>query len=128
MNSGRNSFAAGSIFAFLAVVCGAFGAHGLENRLSPEMLAIWKTGAQYQMYHALALFVVAFAAEKIPGSLVVWAGRMFVIGILLFSGSLYLFTWTGVRLWGAVTPFGGVAFLAGWLLLGIAGWRNGRSH
>jgi uncharacterized membrane protein YgdD (TMEM256/DUF423 family) len=126
MNSGRNAFIAGSAFAFLAVAFGAFAAHGLKSRLSPEMLAIWETGARYQMYHALALFSVAFVDGKFPGALVRWAGRMFVIGILLFSGSLYLLAWTGSGLWGAVTPFGGTAFLAGWFLLGLAAMKHPR--
>jgi len=113
----------GSIFAFLAVAAGAFGAHALRGSLPQSLLGIFETGARYQMYHALALLAVAWAAERRPGAAVHAAGWLFVGGILLFSGSLYILSVTGVLWLGAITPVGGVAFLSGWALLGISGRR-----
>ena len=112
-----------AFFGFTGVGLGAFAAHGLKNRLSAEYLAIFHTGVTYQLVHTLALLGVALLAAQIPGRLVTWAGASFVIGILLFSGSLYLLTLTGVSKLGIVTPFGGLAFLVGWLCLGVAAWR-----
>ncbi len=114
----------GSAFLFLAVALGAFGAHALKARLSPEMLAIFETGVRYHFYHGLALFAVAWVAERSPGTFVQASGYSFVIGIVLFSGSLYLLSATGVRWLGAITPIGGLAFLAGWALLFVASVRG----
>jgi uncharacterized membrane protein YgdD (TMEM256/DUF423 family) len=111
---------AGALMALVAVAAGAFGAHALRTRLSPEYLAVFETGARYQMYHALALFAAAWATERAPGALAQWAGWLFMIGIVLFSGSLYTLALTGIRWLGAVTPLGGVAFIAGWLCLALA--------
>ncbi|HEU4698740.1 MAG TPA: DUF423 domain-containing protein [Gemmatimonadales bacterium] len=118
----RLFFALGAVSAFLAVAAGAFGAHGLRARLAPELLAVFETAARYQMYHALALLAVAWVAGRVgPASaLPAWAGWLFVAGTVLFSGSLYLLTLTGTRWLGAVTPLGGVAFLAGWLCLALS--------
>lgn len=112
-----------AFFGFTGVALGAFAAHGLKSRLSAEYLAIFHTGVTYQLVHTLALFGVALLATHIPGRIVTWAGISFVIGILLFSGSLYLLTLTGIGKLGIITPFGGVAFLLGWLFLGLAAWR-----
>jgi uncharacterized membrane protein YgdD (TMEM256/DUF423 family) len=118
-------FSLGSLLGGLSVALGAFGAHGLRGRLSPERLDNFETAARYQMYHALALLGAAFAAGTWPGSLLpVLAGRLFIAGILLFSGSLYLLVSTGKRAWGAVTPLGGLAFIAGWVCLGLAAWYH----
>ena len=115
----------GSILGFLGVAFGAFGAHALRSRLSPEMLAVFETGVRYQMYHAFAILIVAAAIGHFgPARLLVLAGWLFVAGIILFSGSLYTLTMTGVSMLGAVTPFGGLLFLAGWgclALLAFAG-------
>lgn len=108
---------AGAVFALLAVAAGAFGAHALRARLGPELLAVFETGARYQMYHALALFAAAIVLERWPSRAGIAAGIAFSAGILLFSGSLYLLALTGARWLGAVTPFGGFAFLAGWACL-----------
>ena len=108
---------------FTGVALGAFAAHGLKGRLSPEYLAVFQTGTHYQLIHALALFGVALLALQAPGRLVDLAGGFFVLGILLFSGSLYALTLSGVGALGMITPFGGLAFLAGWLCLGLAAWR-----
>lgn len=110
-------FAAGSIFAFLGVAAGAFGAHALKSRLSVDMQTVFETAARYQMYHAFALLAVSWALSKWQGTVLVYSGASFIVGILLFSGSLYLLAIGGVRWLGAITPIGGVAFLAGWLLL-----------
>jgi uncharacterized membrane protein YgdD (TMEM256/DUF423 family) len=120
----RMFFSLGALSAFLAVAAGAFGAHGLRARLTPELLAVFETAARYQMYHALALLAVGWAAARWPGGLVGWAGWLFVAGTVLFSGSLYALALTGVRWLGAVTPLGGAAFLAGWLCLALAARRG----
>ena len=117
----RTFWMLGCTFAFLAVAAGAFGAHALRDRLSPEMLAVWETAARYQMYHALALLVVAFAAARWPASGWSAAGWLFSVGIVVFSGSLYLLAFTGTRWLGAISPLGGAAFLAGWIALALAG-------
>jgi len=110
---------------FTGVALGAFAAHGLKGRLSADYLAVFQTGTHYQLIHALALFGVGLLALQRPGRLVNCAGALFALGIVLFSGSLYLLTLSGVSALGIVTPFGGVAFLAGWLCLGLAVWRMG---
>lgn len=115
----------GSVSALAAVSAGAFGAHALRDRLTEEMLAVFETAARYQMYHALALLAVGWAADKWGGVLFSWSGWLFVAGTVLFSGSLYLLALSGTRWLGAITPFGGVAFLAGWLTLGLAFARSG---
>ena len=104
---------AGAKLALLAVALGAFGAHALRTRLSPEDLAIFETGVRYQMYHALALFAVAWAASRWPGTAVNAAGWMFIVGVLIFSGSLYALALTDTRWLGAITPVGGVALILG---------------
>jgi uncharacterized membrane protein YgdD (TMEM256/DUF423 family) len=106
--------AAGALSALISVSAGAFGAHALRQRISPELLSVFETGARYQMYHALALFAVAWAWTRWPGSAIGLAGWMFLTGTVLFSGSLYLLALTDTRWLGAVTPLGGIAFLAGW--------------
>ena len=118
-------FVIGSIAAGLAVALGAFGAHGLRASLSADMLANFETGVRYQMYHALGLLAVAFAVTRWPGStLPTIAGWLFVAGMILFSGSLYVMALTGLRWLGAITPLGGVAFIAGWACLVIAAVRG----
>lgn len=109
----------------LGVALGAFGAHALEARLSEDLLATFETGVRYHFYHALALIGVVVAIGRWPGSsLPVIAGWLFVVGILVFSGSLYLLAFTGARWLGAITPIGGVAFIAGWVCLALAAWRG----
>lgn len=120
----RLFFVIGAISALIAVAAGAFGAHGLRGRLDTDMLAIFETGARYQMYHALALLAVAWACTRWSGTLVTTGGWLLVLGTILFSGSLYLLSLSGIRWLGAITPLGGVAFLAGWLCLVLAVWRS----
>ncbi len=124
MNMDRVFFGLGAVSAMLAVGAGAFGAHALRARISPEHLAIFETGARYQIYHALALLAEAWAVSRWPGSLPVFAGWLFVLGSILFSGSLYILALTGVRWWGAVTPIGGLAFLGGWVCLVLTAVRR----
>jgi uncharacterized membrane protein YgdD (TMEM256/DUF423 family) len=114
----------GSASAFLGVALGAFAAHGLKSRLTPDLLATFEVGVRYQMYHALALIALGLVHARMPSSAVVAAGWCFLGGTVVFSGSLYLLTFTGARWLGAVTPFGGLAFLAGWALLAWACWRG----
>lgn len=108
---------------FTGVALGAFAAHGLKSRLSAEYLAVFQTGTHYQLIHALALFGVGLLALHRPGRLANLAGGFFALGMLLFSGSLYLLTLTATPGLGIITPFGGVAFLAGWLCVALAAWR-----
>jgi len=114
----------GALSGGLAVAAGAFAAHGLRGRLAPDLLAVFETAARYQMYHALALLAVAIQAERRPGRLAVLAGWLFVAGTVLFSGSLYALALSGVAVLGAITPLGGLAFLAGWGCLAAAAWRR----
>ena len=112
-----------AVAGFSGVALGAFAAHGLKSQLTPAYLAVFQTGAHYQLVHALALFGVSLLALLRPGALVNCAGSLFALGILLFSGSLYALTFSGIAALGMVTPFGGLAFLAGWLCLGLAAWQ-----
>lgn len=114
-----------SFFGFTGVALGAFAAHGLKNRLTSEYLAVFHTGVLYQLIHALAIFGVALLAMQIQGRLVTYAGISFTLGIILFSGSLYLMTLTGATKLGIITPFGGLFFLIGWAILGWTAWRLG---
>ncbi len=113
----------GAVSGLIAVGAGAFGAHALRARLTPELLGVFETGARYQMYHALALVVAAWVVSRWPESLAAWAGWLFLAGTIVFSGSLYALALTGVRWLGAVTPLGGLCFLAGWLCLALAAAR-----
>jgi len=117
----RTFLTVGALAGFLGVALGAFGAHGLRSRLAPEMLAVFETGVRYQMYHACAILIVALAAARLDGWLIRAAGWSFVVGIVLFSGSLYVLALSRITIFGAVTPLGGVAFLAGWACLIAAG-------
>jgi uncharacterized membrane protein YgdD (TMEM256/DUF423 family) len=111
----------GALSGLTAVALGAFGAHALHGRLSPEMLAIFETGVRYQMYHALALVLTSAIVGHVGATrLLASAGWCFTAGTVLFSGSLYLLALTGLRIVGAITPLGGVAFLAGWACLALA--------
>jgi uncharacterized membrane protein YgdD (TMEM256/DUF423 family) len=114
----------GSVAAAVAVAAGAFGAHGLEGRVPPNRIDTFETGVTYHMYHALALLVVAWASSQFAAPSVAYAGYCFVAGILIFSGSLYLLVLTDTSWLGAITPIGGVAFIAGWLLLAYGVWSS----
>lgn len=120
----RLFFAIGSLSAFIGVALGAFAAHALKSRLDADLLAIFEVGVRYQMYHALALLAVGWAHTRWPGAVLTTGGWLFVLGTVLFSGSLYALSLSGMRWLGAITPFGGIAFLAGWLCLAWAAWRG----
>lgn len=121
----RLFFILGAVAAGLAVALGAFGAHGLENRVTPERLDTFKTGVLYHMVHALALLAVGWAMAQWPGGAVQGAGYLFLAGIVLFSGSLYLLVLTDTPLFGIITPFGGLAFIVGWALLAWGVYQSG---
>ncbi|OJH40613.1 DUF423 domain-containing protein [Cystobacter ferrugineus] len=115
----------GAASAFLSVAAGAFGAHALRTRLPPDLQTIFETGARYHMYHSLGLIAIGLLAHLRPSPLLTGAGWALVVGIVLFSGSLYALALSGVRVLGAITPLGGVAFLVGWVLFALAAWRQG---
>ncbi|WP_273454703.1 DUF423 domain-containing protein [Nevskia ramosa] len=112
------------LFGFLGVGFGAFGAHTLKERLTPDLLAIYRTAVEYQFWHALALMAVGLLAMSRPGPLLSASGWSFAFGILLFSGSLYALALSGVRVLGAITPIGGLLFLVGWVLLSVHAART----
>ena len=116
-------FAAGAVMCGLGVLLGAFGAHGLRGRVTPEMLAVFETGVRYHLVHGLALLAVAWATTRWPNTWISASGGLFVAGIVVFSGSLYLLSITGVRWLGAITPIGGLCFVAGWLILALSAMR-----
>jgi uncharacterized membrane protein YgdD (TMEM256/DUF423 family) len=120
----RTFFILGALSGLVAVALGAFGAHTLRDRLSTDLLSIFETGVRYQMYHALALLLTAWAITRWAGPFSVAAGWLFVAGTVIFSGSLYALSLSGVRWLGAITPLGGVAFIVGWLCLALAAWRG----
>ena len=113
----RTFLLVGALAGFIGVAFGAFGAHALRSRLSPEMLAVFETGIRYQLYHAFAVLTVALATARLDGWMIRAAGWSFTAGIVLFSGSLYVLALTGVTSLGAITPLGGLGFLIGWALL-----------
>lgn len=115
----------GAVNAFLAVALGAFGAHGLADKLEPKYLDIWKTGVTYQMFHALGILTAGILLGKVAASsLFSWSGWLMLIGIILFSGSLYVLSVTKISIIGIITPFGGVSFLAAWLLMMIGALKH----
>jgi len=115
----------GSIAMALAVVLGAFGAHGLKSKLTQEMLDIFETGVQYHFYHAVGLLIIGIVANYIPeSSMLKWSGWLMLSGLLIFSGSLYVLSISGLRWLGAITPIGGLCFIASWILLATAVWKG----
>lgn len=117
-------FALGCALMVLGVAAGAFAAHGLKGRLSTDNLDVWQTAARYHIYHALGLLAVAWATTRWSSGLVPAAGWLFVAGIVLFAGSLYVLALTDIKVLGAITPLGGLCFLTGWASLGLAAWRG----
>ncbi|MEW9676353.1 DUF423 domain-containing protein [Lentibacillus sp. L22] len=112
--------ALGALNGFLAVALGAFGAHGLEGKVTEKSLGIWEKAVHYEMFHTMALLVTGLLMSKIQTGGMLWAGWLFFIGIVLFSGSLYIYSTSGIKTFAMITPLGGVAFLIGWILLGYA--------
>ena len=113
-------FVTGCLMAGIGVAAGAFGAHALKQRLSPEMLQVFETGVRYQMYHAFGLMTVALTMARWPNSWLQISAYLFLLGIIFFSGSLYALCLSGVRMLGAITPIGGLCFMAGWAFLALA--------
>ena len=113
-----------SILLALAVAIGAFGAHGLKSHISVEMIQIYKTGVEYHFYHALGLLFIGVLSVSYPSGLLNWSAILLAVGIILFSGSLYVLAITGINWLGAITPFGGLCFIAGWVLLFITVWKK----
>ncbi len=116
-------FTIASLSACLAVTLGAFAGHILKQKLTPEMFNIFEVGVRYHFYHAIALFIVAWAIQQFPTTNVVFAGWFFIIGTILFSGSLYALSLSGIRWLGAITPVGGISFLAGWIWICWSVWK-----
>jgi len=120
---------AGAVNAAIAVVFGAFGAHALKDRLTEHYLAIWETAVQYQMFHAIGLIVIGILMNSSilgPSTQLSWAGYLILAGIIIFSGSLYVLSLSGIGILGAITPIGGVAFITGWIMLIIAVVKFGK--
>ncbi|WP_101758556.1 DUF423 domain-containing protein [Oceanicoccus sp. KOV_DT_Chl] len=113
-----------AISGLMAVAIGAFGAHGLKARLTEDLMAVYQTGVQYHFYHTLALMLVGTLALQMPMPLLNWSGCLFIVGMIIFSGSLYLLALTGIKWLGAITPLGGVAMIAGWLSLAVAVYKG----
>ncbi len=120
----KGFFLIAALSGFLAVALGAFGSHGLKNITTPEMISIFNLGVEYQFYHTFALIAVAFAGHWVRSRLFDWAGYLFITGMVLFSGSLYLYALLGTKWTGPITPMGGVCMLVGWLCIAVAMWRN----
>lgn len=120
----KGFFLMAALSGFMAVALGAFAAHGLKHVTTPEMIAIFNLGVEYQFYHTFALIAVAFSGHWLKSRLIDWAGYLFLLGIVLFSGSLYLYALLGAKWTESITPMGGVCFLLGWLFIAVAVWRN----
>jgi len=120
----RNTLFLGAIFMALTVLFGAFGAHALKKVLSPDMLAVYKTGVEYQFYHSLGLLLIGSIGFQIDSKWLRWSGILLVAGIILFSGSLYALSISGIKILGAITPVGGLSFVAGWVCLALAVWKK----
>lgn len=115
----------GAINAFLSVALGAFGAHALEGKISAKYIETWNTGVQYQMFHAIGILIIGVMLGNLaPSSLLSWSGWLMLIGTIIFSGSLYVLSLSGIKVLGAITPLGGVSFLAAWVLLIIFAAKN----
>ena len=125
MADGSRFILLGALSGFVAVAAGAFGAHALQSRLSAEMLDVWKTAAHYQLVHSVLLLVVGVMLGSRDTKLLAWAGWLLVVGVVLFSGSLYALALSGAKAFGAVTPLGGLCFLAAWFLIALAAFRKG---
>lgn len=115
----RNILLAGAVFMALGVLLGAFGAHALKKILSPEMLDVYKTGVEYQFYHAIGLLLVGLIGFHLESKWLRWSGIFLIVGIVIFSGSLYALSISGIKILGAITPIGGLSFVAGWVCLAV---------
>jgi len=117
----------GAVLTMLSVAIGAFGAHMLKEKIGADAIAVYETGVQYHMIHAIGLLIIGLTAGQLgPSTKLKWAARLLFIGIIIFSGSLYVLSISGIKILGAITPIGGVAFIVGWLLLAIDVWQRGK--
>jgi uncharacterized membrane protein YgdD (TMEM256/DUF423 family) len=121
---GKTILLTGAAFLALAVIFGAFGAHALKAKLGSDMMQVYKTGVEYHFYHALGLLLVGVLSFQMPSTLINWSAFCLAVGILVFSGSLYVLSITGIKWLGAITPLGGLSFIAGWVLLFLAVWKK----
>jgi len=121
----RTLIITGALLLGLGVAAGAFGAHGLKRLVSPDLLEVWKTAVLYQVIHGLGLLLLAALARALDPGLAAWAGGLMLGGVLVFSGSLYILTLSGMRALGAITPVGGVLLIGAWVLVALAAWRAG---
>lgn len=113
-----------SVLLAMAVALGAFGAHGLKSHLSTDMMQTYKTGVDYHFYHAFGLLLIGILAVSFPSEMIKWSAILLIVGIILFSGSLYVLAVSGIKWLGAITPIGGLSFIAGWVLLFLAVWKK----
>ncbi|MEC0107305.1 DUF423 domain-containing protein [Paenibacillus taichungensis] len=119
----------GAVMTMLSVAIGAFGAHMLKEKIGADAIAVYETGVQYHMIHAIGLLIIGLTAGQLgPSTKLKWAARLLFIGIIIFSGSLYVLSISGIKILGAITPIGGVAFIVGWLLLAIDVWQRGKDR
>ncbi|MHA7580488.1 DUF423 domain-containing protein [Paenibacillus vandeheii] len=119
----------GAVLTMLSVVIGAFGAHMLKESIGADAIAVYETGVQYHMIHAIGLLIIGLTAGQLgPSTKLKWAARLLFIGIIVFSGSLYVLSISGIKILGAITPIGGVAFIVGWLLLAMDVWQRGKDR
>ncbi|MEC0126842.1 DUF423 domain-containing protein [Paenibacillus pabuli] len=119
----------GAVLTMLSVAIGAFGAHMLKDQIGADAIAVYETGVQYHMIHAIALLIIGLTAGQLgPSAKLKWAARLLFVGIIIFSGSLYVLSISGNKMLGAITPIGGVAFIVGWLLLAIDVWQRGKDR
>ncbi|WP_405156059.1 DUF423 domain-containing protein [Paenibacillus sp. FSL K6-0108] len=119
----------GAVLTMLSVAIGAFGAHMLKERIGADAIAVYETGVQYHMIHAIALLIIGLTAGQLgPSTKLKWAARLLFTGIIIFSGSLYVLSISGIKMLGAITPIGGVAFIVGWLLFAIDVWQRGKDR
>ncbi|MFC9707583.1 DUF423 domain-containing protein [Paenibacillus sp. NPDC056933] len=119
----------GAVLTMLSVAIGAFGAHMLKDKIGADAIAVYETGVQYHMIHAIALLIIGLTAGQLgPSAKLKWAARLLFVGIIIFSGSLYVLSISGIKMLGAITPIGGVAFIVGWLLLAMDVWQRGKDR
>ncbi|QOS77903.1 DUF423 domain-containing protein [Paenibacillus sp. JNUCC31] len=119
----------GAVLTMLSVAIGAFGAHMLKDKIGADAIAVYETGVQYHMIHAIALLIIGLTAGQLgPSAKLKWAARLLFVGIIIFSGSLYVLSISGIKTLGAITPIGGVAFIVGWLLLAMDVWQRGKDR
>ena len=130
MDINKSFLVTAALLGALSVILGAFGAHALKNKLPADALEIFETSVRYQFYHVFALLAVGMLMQNFPGSFITWSGRLFIAGIFLFCGSLYMLTYfkgignQQMNWLGAVTPFGGLCFIAGWICIAVAIWKS----